>query len=160
MICDSPPGSHAGHCRKGAYGSEESFGALAEDLCAWEAAQSCESETANRLFYFAIPPNVFLENAVAIKVNLNQEREIASGRVFWRRRRWPCPQLDGIELLSRNLSVTTWNLPPNWSRMCAALLSCRCCYICCPALMPLLLYPHSKAAAAVEIASARGHTAF
>lgn len=149
MICDSPPGSHAGYCRKGAYGSEESFGALAEDLSAWEAAQSCESETANRLFYFAIPPNVFLENAAAIKVN-PQPRErncvgssvlavqaVAMSTAGWNRVIIEKPF--GHDLESATELVENVSCP---------LLSCRCCY------------PHSKAAAAVEIASARGHTAF
>ena len=53
--------------RQGAYGSNESFGALAKELEQWEEEQGA-GPNVNRLYYFAIPPNVFLENAAAIKV--------------------------------------------------------------------------------------------
>merc|ERR1712194_1002639 len=53
--------------RAGQYGSEESFSLLAAELSAWEDGQETDEAAANRLYYFAIPPNVFLENAAAIK---------------------------------------------------------------------------------------------
>jgi len=56
--------------RKGAYGSQESFTELAAQLAEWEAEQASGLEVgvhANRLYYFAIPPNVFLESGAAIK---------------------------------------------------------------------------------------------
>ena len=47
----------------------ESFAALNGDLTGWEAEQgvAVADEKANRLFYFAIPPNVFLDVARCIK---------------------------------------------------------------------------------------------
>ena len=55
--------------RAGSYGSQESFAALSSELTMWEARQDV-GKTANRLYYFAIPPNVFLESGIAIKVSL------------------------------------------------------------------------------------------
>jgi len=52
--------------RKGGYGSNESFAELNKELSQWEAAQQAGA-VANRLYYFAIPPNVFLESGAAIK---------------------------------------------------------------------------------------------
>ena len=59
-----------GRCfyRRGAYGSDESFGSLAAEATEWEAAQMQGDAVANRLYYFATPPDVFLTNAAAIKV--------------------------------------------------------------------------------------------
>lgn len=55
---------------QGNYGSDEDFAKLAEHL------QKCEGETSptdksttNRLFYFAIPPDAFLESAKSIKAS-------------------------------------------------------------------------------------------
>eukprot|EP00656_Telonema_subtile_P040016 TRINITY_DN45092_c0_g1_i1.p1 TRINITY_DN45092_c0_g1~~TRINITY_DN45092_c0_g1_i1.p1 ORF type:complete len:502 (+),score=148.69 TRINITY_DN45092_c0_g1_i1:69-1574(+) len=58
---------------QGAYGDVESFGALASELRGWEEAQGV-THVVNRLYYFAIPPNVFLENAAAIKAVGESER--------------------------------------------------------------------------------------
>jgi len=55
------------HYRAGQYGSHESFTSLASELSEWEDSQETGEAAANRLYYFAIPPNVFLENAAAIK---------------------------------------------------------------------------------------------
>jgi glucose-6-phosphate 1-dehydrogenase len=52
---------------RGAYGSEEDFGALAAELSRLEAA-SVDSPVRNRLFYFAVPPDVFIPAGRAIKL--------------------------------------------------------------------------------------------
>jgi len=50
----------------GQYDSEDSFKTVAERLTEWEGGQGAGPK-ANRLYYFAIPPNVFLASATAIK---------------------------------------------------------------------------------------------
>lgn len=50
----------------GGYGSVEAMGKMVSDLKMWES-QTGEGDTANRVFYFAIPPNVFLDTAASIK---------------------------------------------------------------------------------------------
>lgn len=50
----------------GGYGSVEAMGKMTKDLEAWES-ESGEGDIANRVFYFAIPPNVFLDTAASIK---------------------------------------------------------------------------------------------
>lgn len=50
----------------GGYGSVEAMGKMVLDLEAWES-KTGEGEIANRLFYFAIPPDVFLDTAASIK---------------------------------------------------------------------------------------------
>ena len=52
--------------RKGGYGGKESFAELSKELTEWENNQQA-GPVANRLYYFAIPPNVFLESGAAIK---------------------------------------------------------------------------------------------
>ncbi|CAM9253697.1 unnamed protein product, partial [Heterosigma akashiwo] len=51
--------------RRGMYGSEKHMSATIQDIEKWEAAQGFSN--ANRLFYFAIPPSVFVPQAAAIK---------------------------------------------------------------------------------------------
>lgn len=50
----------------GGYGSTEAMGKMVLDLEVWER-QTGHGGIANRLFYFAIPPNVFLDTAKSIK---------------------------------------------------------------------------------------------
>jgi len=50
--------------RQGPYGDAKAFAKLADELVISETAHG---GVGNRMYYFAIPPNVFLENAVAIK---------------------------------------------------------------------------------------------
>lgn len=50
----------------GGYGSVEAMGKMMLDLETWES-RTGEGDTANRVFYFAIPPNVFLDTASSIK---------------------------------------------------------------------------------------------
>lgn len=50
----------------GGYGSVEAMGKMVLDLNAWES-ETGEGNIANRVFYFAIPPNVFLDTAASIK---------------------------------------------------------------------------------------------
>jgi glucose-6-phosphate 1-dehydrogenase len=52
--------------RHGDYGDLASFASLDVELTQWEAQQEA-SDAANRLWYFAVPPTVFLEVATAIK---------------------------------------------------------------------------------------------
>lgn len=42
------------------------MGKMVVDLEAWES-ETGEGDIANRVFYFAIPPNVFLDTAASIK---------------------------------------------------------------------------------------------
>lgn len=44
----------------------EAMGKMTADLEVWES-QTGEGNIANRVFYFAIPPNVFLDTAASIK---------------------------------------------------------------------------------------------
>eukprot|EP00977_Amphora_coffeiformis_P027376 scaffold34607_cov177-Amphora_coffeaeformis.AAC.4 len=67
------------------YGDTDAFGNLKSTMESYEKENDGVKE-ANRLFYFAIPPNVFGETAVAIKKS--------------------CTQVEGAFLLSR--SVVTW----------------------------------------------------
>jgi hypothetical protein len=53
--------------RHGGYGDADAFAALHRDLMEWEAETGL-ADAANRLFYFAVPPSVFLEVATSIKV--------------------------------------------------------------------------------------------
>eukprot|EP01062_Namystynia_karyoxenos_P029910 TRINITY_DN22390_c0_g1_i1.p1 TRINITY_DN22390_c0_g1~~TRINITY_DN22390_c0_g1_i1.p1 ORF type:complete len:562 (+),score=197.14 TRINITY_DN22390_c0_g1_i1:98-1687(+) len=59
------------HCFyfQGGYDSVADFGKLSARLAELEGAEKtvCEPDTTNRLFYFAIPPNVFLASAKSIK---------------------------------------------------------------------------------------------
>ncbi|CAM9361554.1 unnamed protein product [Hapterophycus canaliculatus] len=70
------------HYRSGGYGSVEAMGKMVSDLEAWErevgeakpvvdqerkTVSQGSSLMANRVYYFAIPPNVFLETAASIK---------------------------------------------------------------------------------------------
>ncbi|CAM9698832.1 unnamed protein product [Ascophyllum nodosum] len=52
--------------RSGGYGSTEAMGKMVSDLEVWES-QTGMGNAANRVFYFAIPPNVFLDTAASIK---------------------------------------------------------------------------------------------
>ena len=42
------------------------MGKMVADLEVWES-ETGEGDTANRVYYFAIPPNVFLDTAASIK---------------------------------------------------------------------------------------------
>lgn len=53
------------------YGDDEAFASLDEKLKSYE--EENEAKHHNRLFYFAIPPNVFGETAIAIKKSAMQE---------------------------------------------------------------------------------------
>eukprot|EP00529_Nitzschia_sp_RCC80_P003578 CAMPEP_0113477456 /NCGR_PEP_ID=MMETSP0014_2-20120614/20214_1 /TAXON_ID=2857 /ORGANISM="Nitzschia sp." /LENGTH=1047 /DNA_ID=CAMNT_0000370545 /DNA_START=30 /DNA_END=3173 /DNA_ORIENTATION=- /assembly_acc=CAM_ASM_000159 len=56
------------------YGDVDAFSELAQNMDAFEKGSSSSNiEHFNRLFYFAIPPNVFAETAVAIKKTSMQE---------------------------------------------------------------------------------------
>ena len=51
--------------RSGGYDDKNAFASMHAELLEYEAAQGA-SDTTNRLFYFAIPPNVFLDTARSI----------------------------------------------------------------------------------------------
>jgi glucose-6-phosphate 1-dehydrogenase len=51
----------------GQYDSAESFAGLAKAMEEQEAASAPESQIANRIFYMAIPPSIFLAVAKAIQ---------------------------------------------------------------------------------------------
>lgn len=55
------------------YGDEDAFASLNDQMKEFEAQHSDEQTEFNRLFYFAIPPNVFGETAVALKKTCMQE---------------------------------------------------------------------------------------
>ena len=59
--------SRISYCR-GGYDSEADFALLSAKLSELEI-QSIDSAVRNRLFYFAVPPNVFIPAASAIKVS-------------------------------------------------------------------------------------------
>lgn len=50
----------------GGYGSTEAMGEMIADLETFEQA-SADGSVVNRIFYFAIPPDVFLDTAASIK---------------------------------------------------------------------------------------------
>lgn len=50
----------------GGYGSVEGMGNMVSDLEKWEN-ETGEGDVANRVYYFAIPPDVFLDTAACIK---------------------------------------------------------------------------------------------
>lgn len=50
----------------GGYGSAEAMAKMVVDLESFEKATGV-GDIANRIFYFAIPPNVFLDTAASIK---------------------------------------------------------------------------------------------
>eukprot|EP00607_Mallomonas_marina_P008164 CAMPEP_0182423458 /NCGR_PEP_ID=MMETSP1167-20130531/9469_1 /TAXON_ID=2988 /ORGANISM="Mallomonas Sp, Strain CCMP3275" /LENGTH=542 /DNA_ID=CAMNT_0024602467 /DNA_START=76 /DNA_END=1701 /DNA_ORIENTATION=- len=53
----------------GQYDSSEAFAALGNRLNELEELTTCEQSSSNRLFYFAVPPNVFIPAAQSIKAN-------------------------------------------------------------------------------------------
>lgn len=66
--------------RAGGYGDAAALGAVAAEAAAAEAARSATGR-ANRLFYFAIPPSVFIESAASVKAaGMVRERAGEGGR--------------------------------------------------------------------------------
>lgn len=62
------------------YGDESAFASLAATMQAFE--DESQMAKANRLFYFAIPPNTFAETAVAIKKTSMQDPSVGWSRLI------------------------------------------------------------------------------
>jgi glucose-6-phosphate 1-dehydrogenase len=63
------------------YGDEDAFTDLKRKIEEFESSNSSETHF-NRLFYFAIPPNVFAETALAIKKTCMQDDDIGWSRLI------------------------------------------------------------------------------
>jgi glucose-6-phosphate 1-dehydrogenase len=63
------------------YGDEEAFGKLNASMESHEAGH-LENLNFNRLFYFAIPPNVFAETGIAIKKTCMQDEKKGFSRII------------------------------------------------------------------------------
>jgi glucose-6-phosphate 1-dehydrogenase len=84
------------------YGDKEAFQALQKRIEEKEASFSRDDKK-NRLFYFAIPPNVFGETALAIKETCIQKDELGWSRLIVEK---PFGRdLDSFEDLNKTLSV-------------------------------------------------------
>jgi glucose-6-phosphate 1-dehydrogenase len=84
------------------YGDIEAFGTLQQRIEQQEASFSRDDKK-NRLFYFAIPPNVFGETALAIKATCMQQEEIGWTRLVVEK---PFGRdLNSFEELNKTLSV-------------------------------------------------------
>jgi glucose-6-phosphate 1-dehydrogenase len=84
------------------YGDVEAFGTLQQTLEQQEASFSRDDKK-NRLFYFAIPPNVFGETALAIKATCMQKEELGWTRLVVEK---PFGRdLDSFEKLNKTLSI-------------------------------------------------------
>jgi len=83
------------------YGDEDAFGELKHSIDAFEAEHP-ENEKFNRLFYFAIPPNVFAETGIAIKRTCMQDDNKGFTRMIVEK---PFGRdLDSFEELNRTLA--------------------------------------------------------
>jgi glucose-6-phosphate 1-dehydrogenase len=84
------------------YGDAEAFGMLQQKLEQQEVSFSRDDKK-NRLFYFAIPPNVFGETALAIQATCMQREELGWTRLVVEK---PFGRdLDSFEELNKTLSV-------------------------------------------------------
>jgi len=84
------------------YGDQDAWGNLGKSIQDKEASFSKDDKT-NRLFYFAIPPNVFGETALAIKETCMQDEEAGWSRLVVEK---PFGRdLDSFEELNKTLSV-------------------------------------------------------
>jgi glucose-6-phosphate 1-dehydrogenase len=64
------------------YGDIDAYTELAQSMKVFENGYKNEVSQFNRLFYFAIPPNVFAETAIAIKQTSMQQDELGWTRLI------------------------------------------------------------------------------